>query len=487
MNKILLFLMSLSFGILGFGQCLTASGVFPAAAFTNMKKYFKLICLMIILSNSLHTQTLENYHMELSNAKFSNENSFSSKTTCSGTFTAPAGNCQAFQIGNGTPGTIQVCITTNNIGTSNCNPGGACNPPFNGGGWSPRIAVYNSAGAGATTFVNNFTSGSAAGSCITVTSTTGYAYIYGVCMGTNTAISWTTINACGDQVCTGTPPPCVIPCSTCGNACGSCGYPSGSNPTPTQVVNNYCSGSQGYPYTPNLTTGQSSTRCHQFTPTSTTVDFRIVLSAACSGTGNVTNFSWTLQEPSCGANIATGTNIQPTFTGLTIGETYTFCYTFTVPTNCTFHSSHYPYFIGANTVLPVDLLDFYGDYNEKSNVNELVWKTASETNSSHFILQRSDDNIFYQTIDKIQATNTSTFKQYDYIDRNFTRNSVNYYRLYQYDFDGSETLLNTIYINNFNNKTIDKVINILGQTVDINTKGLIILIYTDGSTEKIYK
>lgn len=155
---------------------------------------------------------------------------------------------------------------------------------------------------------------------------------------------------------------------------------------------------------------------------------------------------------------------------------FTIDFTFSVPDllNCT------------PTPLPVELLDFYGDYNEKTNMNELVWKTASENNASHYIIQRSDDNVIYQTIDKIDATNTSQFAEYKIEDRNFTRNAVNYYRLLQYDFEGGFTEFNTVYIDNFSGKIIYKIYNIMGQEVDLNYVGLKIIQYTDNTIEKTF-
>jgi gliding motility-associated-like protein len=269
--------------------------------------------------------------------------SLNSNAQCSGTWTSTTNSCQAFLVGNGTPGSIRICLDANNIpsgGGTSCNPGGACNPPFSGGGWGARLAIFASdgttyTGTPQTTWYGTTTTGT----CFTVSTSNGYAYIMGLCLTAGTSISWTTVNACGDQVCTGTPPPCTgAPCQTCESACSACGFET--TPTVTDVT----STCQDYPFSPPLTSGQTSTRCHSFTAVNTTVSFQVIVSGTGCTTGNVTNFTWTLQDQSCGGVIQSGTLSNMTFTGLTVGQTYTYCYTFTA--SCT-HNTHYPYFVGA--------------------------------------------------------------------------------------------------------------------------------------------
>src|SRR5687768_14495640 len=77
----------------------------------------------------------------------------SQTNVCSGTYTTTAASCQAIQIGNGTTGSIRVCISNNSIpsgGGTSCSPGGSCNPPYSGGGWSARMVIYASTGSGYT-------------------------------------------------------------------------------------------------------------------------------------------------------------------------------------------------------------------------------------------------------------------------------------------------------------------------------------------------
>lgn len=118
------------------------------------------------------------------------EKSFAQTNTCSGTYTFGAGTCNEIQIGAGIAGSsIQVCLVTNNITGGVCNPGGACNPPFSGGGWSPRLTIFRLP----LTSEATWTSATTAGTCYTLTSTDGYAIIDGLCSVSGTVISWTTV------------------------------------------------------------------------------------------------------------------------------------------------------------------------------------------------------------------------------------------------------------------------------------------------------
>jgi hypothetical protein len=318
-------------------------------------------------------------------------------------------------------------------GGSSCNPGGSCNPPFNGGGWSPRISIFGSIGtthSGAA--LATWTSATAVGTCFTLTTTNGYATLYGLCSISGTSISWTTVNTCGDNVCPGsTPPPCGATCASCATACPACEF--SSNPTVAQVT----STCPNYPFTPPIATGQTATRCHSFTAANTIGNFNIVITSTC-GAGTVSAFSWTLQASSCGAIMKSGTISDLSFTGLTIGQQYTFCYTFTVPNpgpptnNCT-HSTHYPYVVGPEP-LPIELVSF--DAIEEKNRVKLTWSTSSEFNNDYFTIEKSENGTMFDSIATVKgAGNSQAILNYSTIDYNPSSGLV-YYRLKQTDFDG---------------------------------------------------
>ncbi len=92
--------------------------------------------------------------------------------------------------------------------------------------------------------------------------------------------------------------------------------------------------------------------------------------------------------------------------------------------------------------MPVELISFRGA--NKKNHNILSWITASEINNSHFEIQRSYDGFNFEKIGSINGHGTSFDNhEYEYIDDSFT-SSLCYYRLKQYDYDGTFTLSNVI-------------------------------------------
>ena len=133
--------------------------------------------------------------------------------------------------------------------------------------------------------------------------------------------------------------------------------------------------------------------------------------------------------------------------------------------------------------LPIELLTFDG-FNKKEN-NILTWSTASENNNDYFTLERSEDGENWKTIHSIDGAGNSTqILNYTTVDNNF-REVINYYRLSQTDYNGTREFFKIIAIDNRTlGKTILKVVNTLGQEVDINTSGVIFIIYTNGEIER---
>lgn len=147
-----------------------------------MREIIILVIIMNFAVFSLHSQT----------------------NTCTGTWTSAAANCQAVTIGDGTAGYIEVCFDVNNIpsgGGSSCSPG--CAPYTPGGGFAARVAIHDSGG----NLIGNFLATTLIGTCITVPVIDGVAQIFGLCLSAGTQISWTTVDACGNDLCSGAPPP----------------------------------------------------------------------------------------------------------------------------------------------------------------------------------------------------------------------------------------------------------------------------------------
>jgi len=95
-----------------------------------------------------------------------------------------------------------------------------------------------------------------------------------------------------------------------------------------------------------------------------------------------------------------------------------------------------------NVPLPVELLWF--DATCSNGTVQLAWATASEANSSHFVVQRSADGSHWTDIGQVAAAGHS-HQQMDYAhhDPAPTPAAVLYYRLLQIDQDGQSTTLPT--------------------------------------------
>lgn len=139
-------------------------------------------------------------------------------------------------------------------------------------------------------------------------------------------------------------------------------------------------------------------------------------------------------------------------------------------------------------ILPVELMNFAGKRLNEDNF--LHWQTQTEINSSLFTLERSTDLKKWDVI-SIQpgAGNSQNVISYSFVDRGYTEGVVNYYRLSQTDFDGqTETFSKIVSINN-TTKQVSRVriVNLLGQDINENTRGVQIHVFSDGSSQKVFK
>jgi hypothetical protein len=138
------------------------------------------------------------------------------------------------------------------------------------------------------------------------------------------------------------------------------------------------------------------------------------------------------------------------------------------------------------SALPIELLSFEG--KKQTNSNLIYWSTASEHNSSHFIIEKSEDGFKWGGIGQVQSVGNSTQKiDYSLEDKDINQ-VINYYRLHQYDIDGVNEVFGPIAINNRDTiKIIAKTINAAGQEVGQNTTGIVIEIYTDGTIRRVIR
>jgi hypothetical protein len=138
------------------------------------------------------------------------------------------------------------------------------------------------------------------------------------------------------------------------------------------------------------------------------------------------------------------------------------------------------------SALPIELLSFEG--KKQVNSNLLYWSTASEHNTSHFIIEKSVDGFKWSDIGQVPSAGNSTQKiDYSLEDIDVSQ-VINYYRLHQYDIDGVNEVFGPIAINNRDKiKIIAKTINAAGQEVGPNATGIVIEIYTDGTIRRVIR
>jgi len=100
------------------------------------------------------------------------------------------------------------------------------------------------------------------------------------------------------------------------------------------------------------------------------------------------------------------------------------------------------YIIGG--ILPVELLSFSGEHSDGENI--MQWQTASETNNSYFLLEKGNSSSDFQMVTTIPGAGNSNIPlTYSYTDPP-TSEKLMYYRLTQFDYDGTSEVLGIIAI-----------------------------------------
>lgn len=136
-----------------------------------------------------------------------------------------------------------------------------------------------------------------------------------------------------------------------------------------------------------------------------------------------------------------------------------------------------------NTPLPITLTSFTAKC--QTDCALISWTTASENNALQYVLEKSKDGYIWEAVTRIDAVGT-TNQTSNYFFKDVKEGQVIYYRLVQYDVNGNFEVYDPISILCFaEEKTLINIVNTLGQPVDINTKGLIILIFSNGESIKI--
>lgn len=90
-----------------------------------------------------------------------------------------------------------------------------------------------------------------------------------------------------------------------------------------------------------------------------------------------------------------------------------------------------------NTTFPIKLLEFSGE--NKANINQLRWSTATETNNQFFQVEKSENGREFKPIGSVRgAGNSNQINHYKFADYSI-QNGMNYYRLKQVDNNGLNT------------------------------------------------
>lgn len=156
-----------------------------------------------------------------------------------------------------------------------------------------------------------------------------------------------------------------------------------------------------------------------------------------TGTGGDTDFS----EPAAG-------NGQVATMNVIAGETYFLVVDEWTPTGAGFDLS----FAGSSatldcTILPVELVEFTADYAADAHAVDLLWKTATEQNNEFWEVERSTDGVNWEVISRVDGAGTTSLEtQYYVVDEN-PNIGMNYYRLNQWDVDGSNDYSETRSVN----------------------------------------
>jgi hypothetical protein len=107
-----------------------------------------------------------------------------------------------------------------------------------------------------------------------------------------------------------------------------------------------------------------------------------------------------------------------------------------------------------STPLPIELLSFTGFC--KDNQTTINWKTASEFNSSYYIVEKSMDGQNWREVNTQAAAGISTEElSYQFVDESKNEDNA-YYRLTQFDIDGEFTVYDPIFVGCYENESFIK-------------------------------
>ena len=142
--------------------------------------------------------------------------------------------------------------------------------------------------------------------------------------------------------------------------------------------------------------------------------------------------------------------------------------------------------------LPIELMSFEGSLTDNKSI-ELKWTTASQSNNDYFTLWRSFDGHNWDAITNLNGSGSSTEEMnYSYFDSeaiHFNRELEQvYYKLSQTDYDGNSEEFTPISVTlNKSDRYLLRTVNLMGSEVSQTQKGLVLEIWSDGTSNKRYK
>lgn len=90
----------------------------------------------------------------------------------------------------------------------------------------------------------------------------------------------------------------------------------------------------------------------------------------------------------------------------------------------------------------LELLSFEGEANDKGN--QLYWKTATEENSDYFTVERSEDGLNFEAIERIKTKgNSQTMESYEFLDQAFVAQN-SFYRLVETDLNRHSQIVSNV-------------------------------------------
>ncbi|MDX2361121.1 MAG: hypothetical protein QNK23_09960 [Crocinitomicaceae bacterium] len=166
-----------------------------------------------------------------------------------------------------------------------------------------------------------------------------------------------------------------------------------------------------------------------------------------------------------------------TLSPLIPGQTYYIAADGFAGDNCTWS------FTGTGIALPIELGSFTARHTGREV--EVDWLTISEINNDYFTVQRTVDGLSYEDIGFVEGAGTTQERQeYSFVDYNPFK-GTSYYRLKQTDFDGEFKYTDLVSVTQKGSNTeLIKTINLMGQEVNLYYSGVVIDIYSDGTSTK---